>query len=46
MGIFCKVAKLLKLLNKFVVNIEDKHYKIQCSAIENFTVSQASRVVN
>ena len=35
MGPFFSGAKLLQLLNKFVVDIEDKHFKIKCSAIEN-----------
>ena len=33
MGIFCSSAKLLQLLNNFVVNIED--FKIEWKAIEN-----------
>ena len=39
MSIFCSSPKLLQLLNKFAVNIEDKHFKIGCSAIENTSVN-------
>ena len=38
MSIFCSSAKLLHL-NKFDVNIEDKHFKIECGAIENISVN-------
>ena len=34
MSIFRSSAKLLHLLNKFVVNIKVKHLKIESSAIE------------
>ena len=34
----------MQLSNKFIVNIDDKHFKIGCSAIENTPANQASRV--
>ena len=35
MSIFYSRAKLLQLLNQFIVNNEDKKFKIQRGAIEN-----------
>ena len=39
MSIFCNSAKLLKLLNKYAVNIEDKYFNIECNATENISVN-------
>ena len=36
---FCSSAKLLQLLNKFVVNMKDNHLNIECNAIENTLVN-------
>ena len=38
-SIFWKSAKTLQLSNKFIVNIDDKHFKIGFSAIENTPVN-------
>ena len=37
MRIFCSSAKLLQLLNKFAINIKDKHFEFKCSAMENIS---------
>ena len=34
LSIFWKSVKPLQLSNKFIVNIDDKHFKIEYSAIE------------
>ena len=39
MIIFCSSEKLLHLLNKCVVNINEKHFKIKFSATENTSVN-------
>ena len=39
MSIFCSRAKLLRMLNKFVVYTEDKHFKIEFSVTENTSVN-------
>ena len=44
MSVISSSTKILPLLNKFVVNKEDKHFKIECSAIENTSIKFQSSI--
>ena len=35
--------KIFAISNKFVVKVQDKHFIIECSAVEKTSVNQASR---
>ena len=37
---------MLKFLNKFVINKEDKHFKTECSAIENTSIKLKGLLLN
>ena len=46
MIIVCSSTKLLTFLNKFVINKEDKHFKTECSAIENTSIKLQGLLLN
>ena len=41
---FLLQRKIFAISNKFVIKVKDKHFIIECSAIENTSVNQASAI--